>query len=324
MDVDLANHFVNFAKADTLGRISMLWLDYASMKKSAACSKCLKLAKLHSVAVYFPQSGVPASIPKDLVLRADVPRPHWWEKKGSDSYHCKTTLGKLCNAVAMKVEKQLRRHPATAGRTWNKQGQLLCFTDTKGEMKLDLHLKLIYKAQIAERFGLITVPIHGAEKEREVVSNESLECFIFAKEQRDQYNDGLISLMIKYRIHSKGELLTGCIIKYHRLNKQRQHDLAEEVRRQCRVHRKTFRDNFFWKVRSFVVCANNNDDNNEMTEDNLKDCVLWVQTACSCDATRLIEKVSFLTSNATRPIRAVTGSPFFHSLTNKEMKLKLI
>ena len=267
---------------------------------------------------------VPASIPKDLVLRADVPRPHWWEKKGSDSYHCKTTLGKLYNAVAMKVEKQLRRHPATAGRTWNNQGQLLCFTDTKGEIKLDLHLKLIYKAQIAERFGIITVPIHGAEKEREVVSNESLECFIFAKEQRDQYNDGLISLMIKYRIHSKGELLTGCIIKYHRLNKQRQNDLAEEVRRQCRVHRKTFRDNFFWKVRSFVVCANNNDDNNEMTEDDLEDCVLWVQTACSCDATRLIEKVSFLTSNATRPIRAVTGSPFFHSLTNKEMKLKLI
>ena len=60
--------------------------------------------------------------------------------------------------------------------------------------------------------------------------------------------------MNRYKIHSEGEILTGCIRKFHRWNKKRQHDLAEEVKRQCSQLRRNCRDNFLRHV--CKVCVN--------------------------------------------------------------------
>lgn len=54
----LMNHFINHAKSDNLGQISMMWQDYAA-SKGAGCDECIKLAALHSVAVDFPKTGAP-------------------------------------------------------------------------------------------------------------------------------------------------------------------------------------------------------------------------------------------------------------------------
>lgn len=82
---------------------------------------------------------------------------------------------------------------------------------------------------------------------------QASECILFAIKQRELYEDEVIMLMNKYRVHSEGELLTGCISKYHRLNKRRRFDLAEEVRIQCKQLRDTFREEFLTKVANHVL-----------------------------------------------------------------------
>eukprot|EP00957_Ditylum_brightwellii_P193438 14729356-Ditylum_brightwellii.AAC.1 len=54
--------------------------------------------------------------------------------------------------------------------------------------------------------------------------------------------------MNKYKVKCEGELVTGCIKKFHRLDKRRQHDLCEAIRRQFRELRNTTRKTFFCKV----------------------------------------------------------------------------
>ena len=78
-DASLLQHFINHARNDNLGRIAMLWMDHTSIERDAGCSACLTLAKLASIAVDFPKSGVPATIPKELILKRTVPRAHWRE-----------------------------------------------------------------------------------------------------------------------------------------------------------------------------------------------------------------------------------------------------
>lgn len=62
MTVDhLSEHLVNFVKNDNLGQIST-WLLAQADLKGADCSECEVLARLHSTAVDFPKTGVPAAL----------------------------------------------------------------------------------------------------------------------------------------------------------------------------------------------------------------------------------------------------------------------
>jgi len=74
-----------------------------------------------------------------------------------------------------------------------------------------------------------------------------------AMDHRDEYERGLIGLMSKYGLQCEGELLTGCIRKYHKLDKKRQHDLSEAVRAQCRELRRNCRRTFLLFV-LYTVC----------------------------------------------------------------------
>ena len=85
-DESLLGHFINHARNDNLGRIAILWFDHAAKEQSAGCKRCLEFAKLASIAVNFPKSGVPATLPKELVLKKSIPRAHWREKKGFASF----------------------------------------------------------------------------------------------------------------------------------------------------------------------------------------------------------------------------------------------
>ena len=85
-DESLLGHFINHARNDNLGRIAILWFDHAAKEQSAESKRCLELAKLASIAVNFAKSGVPATLPKELVLKKSIPRAHWREKKGFASF----------------------------------------------------------------------------------------------------------------------------------------------------------------------------------------------------------------------------------------------
>jgi len=176
----------------------MMWLDYAAINESAACSQCLELANLHSIAVDYPKSGVPAVIPRELVMLSAVPRPHWRERKG-ESYHCTSTVGKLYDEIVERSTKhaEMKKCSAVAGRRFNKQGQLLCFKDKKIGTSEN-----IFKTDVIEKLELFKEPFD------EVENSEASECILFAIKQRELYEDELILLMNKYRVHSEGELLT--------------------------------------------------------------------------------------------------------------------
>lgn len=96
----LASFFVLFMKNDRLPLIAHAHLATADMASDGARNaKCLELAQLHSVAVDYVKSGVPAKWSKKLDPRV---WPHFMEK-GRRSYHSTSALGKLYDMVETQV-----------------------------------------------------------------------------------------------------------------------------------------------------------------------------------------------------------------------------
>ena len=224
-DESLLEHFINHARNDNLGRIATLWLDHAVIRQNAGCSECLTLAKLASVAVDFPKSGVPAIIPKKLILRRNVPRAHWRERKGLPSFHCESAVGQLYDRVIDEIKS---RHnmpqlqcKAMAGRYRDNNGQILHLGDKR---HISLAKVSIYDPFLAQRLGW----------------KDDYYSFLldFSEYQRWSYESELVALMNQYKIKSEAEVATGCILKYHKLHKRRRHDVSEEVRRQFRPNPK--------------------------------------------------------------------------------------
>jgi RNA-dependent RNA polymerase len=263
-DQEIIQHFINHAKSDNLGRIAMMWLDHAA-KSGANCDQCLKLAGLHSIAVDFPKSGTPAIIPRELFLLKEEPRPHWRERKDIPSYHCRGVVGKLYDEVVDRGSKDVvAGQPALAGRILDQHGQILCYVEQSRRSPRIL-FKELYQPYIAAKLGW---------KGNEAGQPENDEMVMEANSQRREYDQELMSLMSKYHLHSEGELLTGCIRKYHRLNKRRQHDLSEEVKSQCRELRKRYRRAFFEEV---LFWAHPQHGLNHLNEEELEELLMIVE-----------------------------------------------
>jgi len=70
---DIEEFYVNYMFNDNLGKIAtshMVHADFSS--EGARCEECLKLAQLHSTAVDFIKTGIPATLPKEL-LSSQIP-----------------------------------------------------------------------------------------------------------------------------------------------------------------------------------------------------------------------------------------------------------
>ncbi|XP_010546021.1 PREDICTED: RNA-dependent RNA polymerase 2 [Tarenaya hassleriana] len=88
---------VDYMINDTLGVISTAHLIHADHDPEKARSeKCLQLANLHSMAVDFAKTGVPAEMPFDLKPRAF---PDFLERSGRSTYISDSVFGKLYRAV---------------------------------------------------------------------------------------------------------------------------------------------------------------------------------------------------------------------------------
>lgn len=97
---DITTFFVNYMKNNCLGLIAHAHLGMAD-RHGAAHPKCLKLANLHSQAVDFNKTGVPAVMSKDL---DPALWPHFMEKNGK-SYKSTSALGQMYDRV-QKVDFQ--------------------------------------------------------------------------------------------------------------------------------------------------------------------------------------------------------------------------
>ncbi|WPH01725.1 putative RNA-dependent RNA polymerase, eukaryotic-type [Acrodontium crateriforme] len=97
---DISAFFVSHMKNDELGRIAVAHRYWADLNPNGVKSEeCKVLANLHSKAVDYAKTGVPATMPQDLRIHR---WPHWAEPKNKTSsqiYHSTKILGQLYDDV---------------------------------------------------------------------------------------------------------------------------------------------------------------------------------------------------------------------------------
>lgn len=97
LEQEVEEYFVNYILNESLGIIAnahTVFADRSSQK--ARCQECIELAKLFSIAVDFPKTGVPAEIPPNLHTKE---YPDFMEKLDKPTYESKNVIGRLFRAV---------------------------------------------------------------------------------------------------------------------------------------------------------------------------------------------------------------------------------
>jgi RNA-dependent RNA polymerase len=282
-DRALVQHFVNHVMNDNVGRIAMLWLDYAS-KYGANCNKCVELARLHSIAVDFPKSGIPANVPRELILPPDFKVGHWREAKGRASEHCDSIIGRMYDQVIGRDKDSafLYSKSALAARKIDSYGRIISWFESTEQGKNAL--QDIYRDDVPSSLGLDAFSVPEKELYLEM-----------AAEMYGEYEGDIRTLMNKYTIQSEGELFTGCIRKYHKLHKKKQFSIAEEVRRSCRELRKEYRQWFFDCVLNFVggppELNQDSHDPREISEDE-GEILDRIEVAAACISLETVQSMS--------------------------------
>ncbi|CAK7237502.1 hypothetical protein SBRCBS47491_009998 [Sporothrix bragantina] len=99
--LDLISFFVKHMKHDTLPSIAIAHRAFADQLEDGAMNpRCLELAQLHSQAVDYAKTGVPALMPHRLSPRD---RPHWMGKSFKRTYHSVTALGQIYDEVQVET-----------------------------------------------------------------------------------------------------------------------------------------------------------------------------------------------------------------------------
>ena len=224
----LVDHFFAYARNDNLGQIGMLWQDYAA-KFGADCSKCIELAVQHSIAVDYAKTGVAAQVPRNITLSRLHPRAHWREKKGAPSFEDKKSIiGKLYNKLIDRSKQNvlLKCTQAIAGRQIDRYGQVLSILE-KSNGNRSSRLKCVFDTSLTTSSG----------------DTPSQSLLHFAREQRRSFERKIVSIMNEHGLRSEGEVFTGCIRKYHKMNKRRQFETSQDVLRRssklCEEFRKS-------------------------------------------------------------------------------------
>ncbi|KAG5539159.1 hypothetical protein RHGRI_019648 [Rhododendron griersonianum] len=94
---EVEEYFTDYIVNDSLGIIAHAHVVFADREPDKAMSDpCLKLAKLYTIAVDFPKTGVPAEIPRDLRVQD---YPDFMEKPDKTFYKSESVIGKLFRAV---------------------------------------------------------------------------------------------------------------------------------------------------------------------------------------------------------------------------------
>ncbi|ONK67125.1 uncharacterized protein A4U43_C06F15970 [Asparagus officinalis] len=94
---EVQEYFTNYIVNETLGIIANAHTVFADKEPlKAESQECIELAKLFSIAVDFPKTGVPAEIPPHLHVKE---YPDFMEKLDKETYESQGVIGKLFRAV---------------------------------------------------------------------------------------------------------------------------------------------------------------------------------------------------------------------------------
>lgn len=98
---DLISFFIKHMKHDTLPHIAISHRAYADQLEDGAMNlRCLELAQLHSQAVDYAKTGVPALMPHRLTPKE---WPHWMERPNKRTYRSRTALGQIYDKVQVET-----------------------------------------------------------------------------------------------------------------------------------------------------------------------------------------------------------------------------
>ncbi|TYH01153.1 hypothetical protein ES288_A09G034100v1 [Gossypium darwinii] len=106
---EVAEYFTNYILNDSLGIISNAHTVFADKEPTKALSEqCIELAKLSSVAVDFPKTGIPAKIPSRLRAKE---YPDFMEKTDKFTYESQSVIGQLYHEVkSIEAEVSTGKH----------------------------------------------------------------------------------------------------------------------------------------------------------------------------------------------------------------------
>lgn len=94
---DITSFYVTYMKNDSLPRIAHAHMAHADYLVNGVYEpKCIRLAQLHSDAVDYNKTGIPAVMERSLEPRI---WPHFMDKKNKRTYHSRTIVGQLYDAV---------------------------------------------------------------------------------------------------------------------------------------------------------------------------------------------------------------------------------
>ncbi|XP_074286538.1 RNA-dependent RNA polymerase 1-like [Silene latifolia] len=102
---EVMEYFANYIINDSLGIISNAHTAFADRQvNKAMSSQCIELAKLFSIAVDFPKTGVPAVIPQNLYVKEF---PDFMDKPDKPTYESTNVIGKLFREVKARSPQAL-------------------------------------------------------------------------------------------------------------------------------------------------------------------------------------------------------------------------
>lgn len=108
---EVEEYFTNYIVNDSLGIIANAHTVFADRElEKAMAPPCIELAKLFSIAVDFPKTGVPAEIPANLRVKE---YPDFMEKSDKTTYESHNVIGKLFREVKDIAPQNSQVNPFT-------------------------------------------------------------------------------------------------------------------------------------------------------------------------------------------------------------------
>ncbi|KAJ3694866.1 hypothetical protein LUZ60_000243 [Juncus effusus] len=154
---EVQEYFTNYILNESLGKIANAHTVFADKEYAKAeSSPCLELARLFSIAVDFPKTGVPAETPQHLHVKE---YPDFMEKLGKPTYISNGVIGKLYRAIKEhSTEQRQIRHftKEVARRRYDSELEVHGFREFLDEafwLKEDYDFKL---GNLMEHYGIKT------------------------------------------------------------------------------------------------------------------------------------------------------------------------
>mmetsp|Transcript_21088 Transcript_21088/g.29567 ORF Transcript_21088/g.29567 Transcript_21088/m.29567 type:complete len:579 (-) Transcript_21088:47-1783(-) len=175
--------FVNYIKNDNLGTIANAHLAWADSSPQGVCDPaCLRLAALHSIAVDFPKTGVPAVM--DLDLRPSE-YPNFMENKKKQSRASSKVIGIMYNEV-----KGFQLPENTSYRITRQDLKLNEQLLTEGYMKFIPQARAQRDGYYFELSAIMNQ--FGIKSEMEAVSGNIMKCFHSKSRKTSQIRDTVL------------------------------------------------------------------------------------------------------------------------------------